>query len=84
MALDFYQVITTRRSIRKYKSSPVEEEKLQRILEMARLAPSARNYQPWHFIVIRDEKIKNGLQSVYDRNGFIARRLSFAPALNLP
>ena len=70
MALDFYQVITTRRSIRKYKSSPVEEEKLQRILETARIAPSARNYQPWHFIVIRDEKIKNRLQSVYDREWF--------------
>lgn len=70
MAQDFYQVISSRRSIRKYKSAPVEEEKLNRILEAARLAPSARNLQPWHFIVIRDGKIKNRLQSVYNKEWF--------------
>jgi nitroreductase len=60
--MDFYKVISTRRSIRKYKPIPVEEEKLNRILEAARIAPSAGNRQPWHFIVIKDEEIKNRLK----------------------
>jgi nitroreductase len=70
MARDFYQVITSRRSIRKYKPDPVKTEKLLRILEAARLAPSARNTQPWHFIVINDQKIKSHLRRVYGKEWF--------------
>ena len=53
------EIITKRRSIRDYSPREVEEEKLQLILESARLAPSSCNSQPWHFVVVRDrEKIK--------------------------
>lgn len=38
---------------------PVEKEKIERILEAARIAPSANNSQPWHFIVIDDPELKN-------------------------
>lgn len=56
--------IRDRRSIRKYKSIPVEEEKLNRVLEAARIAPSASNAQNWKFIVVRDpEKIKQLAQA---------------------
>lgn len=53
--------IETRRSIRKYKDQPVEEEKLQQILESARLAPSGSNTQPWHFIVVKTERSRKKL-----------------------
>ena len=52
------EVIKARRSIRKYQEKPVEREKINDCLEAARLAPSACNSQPWHFIVIDDPKVK--------------------------
>jgi nitroreductase len=52
-------LIKARYSVRKYKDQPIEQEKLDLILESARLAPSASNSQPWHFYVVKDrEKIK--------------------------
>lgn len=68
--MDIYEAIATRRSIRKYKSDPVEEEKLNRILESARIAPSAGNRQPWHFIVVTDEQTKLRLKEAYDKEWF--------------
>ena len=47
--------IFTRRSIRKYTGSPVDDELIQTILEAGRWAPSGLNNQPWRFMVIRDE-----------------------------
>ena len=49
------EAIETRRSIRKYLQTPVEEEKLRLVLDAARLAPSARNDQKWRFIAVRDD-----------------------------
>lgn len=48
--------VMQRRSIRAYTDEPVPKEKLDRILEAARLAPSARNTQPWHFVVVTDKE----------------------------
>jgi len=56
--MDFYDVIRQRKSVRKYKSDPIPDEVLNRILEAGRIAPSAKNIQPWHFIVIKDPVIK--------------------------
>ena len=55
--------IIKRRSIRKYSSKPVEKEKLDRILEAGRLAPSAKNRQQWRFIVINEPKLKMEIQN---------------------
>jgi nitroreductase len=60
--MELYTAIKDRRSIRRYKSLPVEEEKLERILESARIAPSAGNRQPWHFIIIKDNDVKKQLK----------------------
>ena len=68
--LDVQEVIRVRRSIRKYKNTQVEEEKLLRVLEAGRLSPSAANNQPWHFIVITDSKIRQKMKEVYDRRWF--------------
>lgn len=48
--------IFKRRSIRKYKDVPVEEEKLEKLLRAAMQAPSAANQQPWEFIVVQDKE----------------------------
>ena len=53
---DFLQLVQARQSDRSYdKERPVEPEKLERVLEAARLAPSACNAQPWRFVVITDK-----------------------------
>ncbi len=57
-----------RYSVRKYKDIPVEEEKLTQILEAGRLAPSAVNFQPLYFIVLRDKEIKQKVSSTYHRD----------------
>lgn len=61
-----------RRSIRKYKPSPIEKEKLDRILEAGRLAPSAANKQPWHFIIVTDERLRRSLREAYDQDWFVS------------
>ncbi|MEM2341057.1 MAG: nitroreductase family protein [Candidatus Bathyarchaeia archaeon] len=59
--MEVFKVISERRSIRKYKKEPIPDEILERILEAGRLAPSAANRQPWCFIVVKDENVKNKL-----------------------
>jgi nitroreductase len=50
------EAIRSRRSVRSYSDRPVEEEKLLRVLEAARLSPSATNAQNWRFILVRDKE----------------------------
>jgi nitroreductase len=59
--MNFYELINTRYSVRKYTDQPVPEAAVVRILEAARLAPSAANYQPWHFFVVRDPAVRKAL-----------------------
>ena len=68
-------VIKKRRSVRSYAQTPVPDEKLWRILEAARLAPSAHNLQPWHFIIVKDEEKRKALA----RTGIYAGFLSESP-----
>ena len=53
--IGFLDLVRTRRSVRRYKSDPVPREKLEYVLEAARLAPSWGNRQCWRFIVVTDE-----------------------------
>ena len=55
--MDALQAIHTRRSIRKYQDRPVSEDLVQKLLAAAMQAPSARNQQPWQFVVIDDRAI---------------------------
>jgi nitroreductase len=59
--MEFMDVVTERRSIRRYKPEPVPDDMLNQILETARIAPSAGHRQPWHFIVVKDASTKNQL-----------------------
>lgn len=58
---DVLKAIKSRRTIRRFKSDPIDEEKIQMILEAGRWAPSFSNLQPWRFIVIKDQNLKNAL-----------------------
>lgn len=58
--IDMLELIRSRQSDRKYSDKPVEQEKLGRIIEAGRMAPSACNAQPWKFVVVTDpELIRN-------------------------
>jgi len=54
-------LILKRQSDRSYSDKPVESEKIERIIEAGRIAPSACNAQPWKFIVVTDNDLRNKL-----------------------
>lgn len=66
------EVIKKRRSIRLYKNSEVSDEQIKELLYYATLAPSGKNMQPWHFVVIKDkdkkEILATSLESVLGPN----------------
>lgn len=57
--MDFRSLVLSRQSDRSYLDKPIATDMLDRILESARLAPSACNAQPWHIIVVNDPELKN-------------------------
>jgi nitroreductase len=69
--MEFYEVIESRRSVRAYASEPVEDEKLDRVLNAARLAPSAANRQPVRFYAIRDTELRSRLLEAYSQQWFV-------------
>lgn len=62
------KIFQERRSIRRYGDRPVEEEKLQAVLEAARLAPSWANMQCWTYIVVRDQATREAISATLERN----------------
>lgn len=66
----FLELAAKRSSIRGFKPDPVPEELLAKVLEAGRIAPSAANKQPWHFIVVREEAARQKLQQAYPRDWF--------------
>jgi nitroreductase len=71
--MDIYEAIRTRKSVRSYRDIDVEQEKLDRVLEAARLAPSAGNRQEWRFVVVRDEAKRKKLAEAAAGQTFIAQ-----------
>ncbi len=61
---DLFETIEVRRSIRKYVDQPVEEEKLQKVLQAARLSPTWANGQCWKIIVVRDAATRQTLSEL--------------------
>lgn len=68
--LTFNELALKRYSVRKYEDKKVEKEKILEILEAARIAPSATNAQPWHFIVLTEDELKQKIAQVYPRDWF--------------
>ena len=69
--MDVFTAIRQRRSVRAYKKEDVEEEKLRKILEAARLSPSASNRQEWKFIVVKKKETRRKLADAALRQSFI-------------
>lgn len=68
--MEFFELIDQRYSVRAYRSDPVEEDKLQLILEAGRLAPTAHNNQPFKIIVIHTAGRQEELRRIYGRDWF--------------
>jgi nitroreductase len=68
--VEYFDLISTRYSVRAYKSEPVEEEKLLQVLNAARLAPTADNRQPFKIIVVRTQDKEMELRKIYNREWF--------------
>lgn len=69
--MEVFEAIKARRSIRAYEAREVEEEKLRRVLEAGRLAPSANNRQDWRFIVVRDPEKRKKLVEAAGGQAFV-------------
>lgn len=71
--MNLLEIVKTRKSIRRYLPREVEAEKLAYIMECARLAPSAANFQPWHFYIVESEAAKEKLYECYHNKWFSTR-----------
>jgi len=69
--MSIFDTIKDRRSVRTYKGERIPKDKLEKLLEAARLAPSAGNGQSWKFIVIESEQIKNQLVAASNNQAFV-------------
>lgn len=65
--MNFLELVKARYSVRNYEERPIEQNKLDYIMECVRLAPSAVNFQPWKFAVITEKKLLEALKSAYPR-----------------
>jgi len=59
-----YQLVKQRRSVRSFKADPLPDEYITKIIDLARWSPSGFNLQPWEFIVIKDQKIKDSIVNI--------------------
>ncbi len=69
--MELYEAIRNRYSVRSYEDKPVEQEKLDRIFEAVRQAPSASNRQPWKFVLVRDAGTRKKLISICKDQAFV-------------
>jgi len=69
--VDFFGAVKKRKSIRSFKKKEVEEEKIQKILEAANLAPSAGNFQSYDIILIKNKETKSRLAGAAFGQNFI-------------
>jgi nitroreductase len=69
--MEFIELVKNRYSVRAYKPDMVEEDKLQKVLQAARLAPTAANRQPFRLLVIRTAGREAELRRIYNREWFV-------------
>ena len=69
--LDVYEAIKRRRSIRKFKKESISQDQIEKLIEVARLAPSGSNVQPWRFIIVKDNQLKSELCKASYKQKFV-------------
>jgi len=84
--MDFLEVVSTQRAIRRFTPQPVSDDTIRQVLEAAIRAPSGGNRQPWGFIVVRDFNVKRELGRLYSEcaDELIAKTPFYAKALEDP
>ena len=70
--MDIFEAISTRRSVRKYSERPVEDEKLNAVLEAVRRAPSWANYQCWRIVVVKDKAAREKISALSNVESYFA------------
>ena len=66
------ELLKQRISVRKYTLQPVEREKIEEIVDVARFAPTARNEQPWEYVVVTEQAVREEIANLTDYGKFIA------------
>jgi nitroreductase len=79
--MEVQEAIKSRRSIRKYKTDPVDDKTLGLVLEAARLAPSWDNSQCWRFVVVQDGEIKRELAETLPESNPARKAVQNAPVV---
>ncbi len=69
--MEFLELVRSRYSVRAYRPDPVEDEKLEQVLEAARLAPTADNRQPFQLVVMHTAGREVELKRIYKRDWFV-------------
>jgi nitroreductase len=82
--MDAMTALTTRRSIRHYRPDPVSRSVLTEIINAGRLAPTARNVQPWEFVVVTDVERRRQLADLSEYGKFIAEAPACVVVLSKP
>ncbi len=72
--MDFFEALRSRRSIRKYLDKPVEQEKLDAVLEAVRVSPSWANMQCWRIVVVKDRDMKAKISELSYVESFFATK----------
>jgi len=71
--MELFEAIFTRRSIRKYKKGmKISQDDIKKMLEAAMYAPSSRNIQPWHFVVIDEQSVLSYLSEIHPYGKMLA------------
>ena len=71
--MEVYQCLKERVTVREFKADPVPDDVVKRLLQAGRWAPSSRNQQPWHFIVVRQKETLRTLGEIAGTGSFLAR-----------
>ena len=79
--MEAIEAIKTRRSIRQYKTTPVDSKTIELVLDAARLAPSWKNSQCWRFIVVRDNNVKVELSNTLSASNRAIESVRNAPVV---
>ncbi len=79
--MEVLDAIMTRRSIRRYRDTAIDDATLAKVLEAARWAPSWANTQCWRFVVVRDDDVRAGLVEALSTNNPATRALENAPVI---
>ena len=82
--MDVLEAISRRRSVRAYSAEPIPAEVMERMRRALRSAPSACNYQPWHFIFVSDEGLRRKVAEAASGQSFMAVAPITVVACGLP